>query len=132
MSEADRAHAAKQRIEKGLDSLRVGLGPYVAKHMQDRHGNHWRQYASRARGDDQGGALDVYALLKTLLDNWSELFRFDDKIRKARSFISLAMDARNSAAHFTGSMGCARGAAPPRRHARASRCRRCRSPGGCR
>ena len=104
MSEADRAHAAKQRIEKGLDSLRVGLGPYVAKHMQDRHGNHWRQYASRARGDDQGGALDVYALLKTLLDNWSELFRFDDKIRKARSFISLAMDARNSAAHFTGSM----------------------------
>ena len=104
MSEADRAHAAKQRIEKGLDSLRVGLGPYVAKHMRDRHGNHWRHYASRARGDDQGGELDVYALLKTLLDNWGELFRFDEKIRKARSFISLAMDARNSAAHFTGSM----------------------------
>ena len=104
MSQADRAHAAKQRIEKGLDSLRVGLGPYVAKHMRDRHGNHWRHYASRARGDDQGGELDVYALLKTLLDNWGELFRFDEKIRKARSFISLAMDARNSAAHFTGSM----------------------------
>ena len=104
MSQADRAHTAKQRIEKGLDSLRVGLGPYVAKHMRDRHDNHWRQYASRARGDDQGGELDVYALLKTLLDNWGELFRFDEKIRKARSFISLAMDARNSAAHFTGSM----------------------------
>ena len=105
MSGADEAQAAKQRIEKGLDLLRVGLGPYVAKHMGDRHGNHWRNYASRARGDDKGGELDVYALLKTLLDNWGELFRFDDKIRKARSFISLAMDARNSAAHFTGAMG---------------------------
>ena len=104
MSGADEAHAAKQRIETGLDSLRVGLGPYVAKHMRDRHGDHWRQYASRARGDNQGGELDVYALLKTLLDNWSELFRFDEKIRKARSFISLTMNARNSAAHFTGSM----------------------------
>ena len=105
MSGADEAQAAKQRIEKGLDLLRVGLGPYVAKHMGDRHGNHWRNYASRARGDDKGGELDVYALLKTLLDNWGELFRFDDKIRKARSFISLAMDARNSTAHFTGAMG---------------------------
>ena len=106
MSEAGRAQAAKQRIEKGLDSLRVGLGPYVAKRMRERHGNHWHHYASRAGGGgDTGGELDVYALLKTLLDNWGELFRFDEKIRKARSFISLAMDARNSAAHFTGTMG---------------------------
>ena len=104
MSESDKAHAAKRRIDAGLDALRVGLGPYVAKHMRDRHGNHWRHYASRARGDAAGGELDVYALLKTLLDNWSELFRFDDKIRRARSFISLAMDARNAASHFTGSM----------------------------
>ena len=104
MSDADKARAAKGRIDTGLDALRVGLGPYVAKHMRDRHGNHWRRYASRARGDDQGGELDVYALLKTLLDNWSELFRFDDDIRKARSFISLAMNARNASAHFTGSM----------------------------
>ena len=104
MSEAGRAREAKQRIERGLDALRVGLGPYVAKHMRERHGNHWRHHASRARGDAAGGELDAYALLKTLLDNWSELFRFDEKIRKARSFISLAMDARNSAAHYSGAM----------------------------
>ena len=104
MSEPDKARAAKRRIDTGLDALRIGLGPYVSKHMQERHGKQWRHYASRARGDDQGGELDVYALLKTLLDNWSELFRFDDEIRKARSFISLAMNARNAASHFTGSM----------------------------
>ena len=65
----------------------------------------WRHYASRARGDESGGELDVYALLKTLLDQWGDLFRLDAKLRKARSFISLALDARNSAAHFTGDLG---------------------------
>ena len=56
-------------------------------------------------GDDPGGDLDVYALLKTLLDQWNDLFRHDAKLRKARSFVSLALDARNSAAHFAGEMG---------------------------
>lgn len=99
-----RALAAKQRVEEGLEALRVGLGPYVAKHMEDRHGPDWRHYASRARGDETGGELDAYALLKTLLDQWNDLFRHDAKLRKARSFISLALDARNSAAHFSGDM----------------------------
>ena len=98
------ALAAKHRIEKGLEALRQGLGPYVAKHMLARHGSHWRHYASRARGTDAGNELDVYALLKTLLDNWNDLFRNDTRLRRARSFISLCLDARNSAAHFTGTM----------------------------
>ena len=63
------ALAAKHRIEKGLEALRQGLGPYVAKHMLNRHGNHWRHYASRARAAPMpANALDVYALLKTLLE----------------------------------------------------------------
>ena len=103
--EPERVHAAKQRVEEGLEALRVGLNPYVAKHMRDRHGADWRHYASRARRDEPGGDLDVYALLKTLLDQWNDLFRHDAKLRKARSFISLAMDARNGAAHFTGELG---------------------------
>ena len=147
MSRADGpapALAAKQRVEAGLEALRVGLAPYVARHMRDRHGSDWRHYASRARvgarvgarasgphaggtpahpgstpvhpgttpgrpgaqgGDEPGGDLDVYALLKTLLDQWNDLFRHDAKLRKARSFVSLALDARNSAAHFAGDMG---------------------------
>ena len=134
------ALAAKQRVEAGLEALRVGLAPYVARHMRDRHGPDWRHYASRARvgarasgphaggtpahpgampthpgampeppgaqgGDESGAELDASALLKTLLDQWNDLFRHDAKLRKARSFISLALDARNSAAHFAGEMG---------------------------
>ena len=107
MSKTDAPGAAleaKQRVEKGLEALRLGLGAYVGKHMRDRHGKNWRHYASRAQGDEAGRELDVYALLKTLLDNWNDLFRHDPNLRKARSFISLAMDARNSAAHFSGEM----------------------------
>ena len=100
----DAARDAKQQVEHGLDALRVGLGPYVERHMRSRHGDRWRDHASRARGDEAGAELDVYALLKTLLDNWRDLFRHDDKLRKARSFISLAMDARNRAAHFAGEL----------------------------
>jgi len=103
--ESEQARAAKQRVEGGLDALRVGLAPYVAKHLRDRHGPNWRHYASRAHRDESGGELDVYALLKTLLDQWGDLFRHDARLRKARSFVSLALDARNSAAHFAGDMG---------------------------
>ena len=99
------AFATKVRVEKGLDALRVALSPYVEKRMKGRYGRQWRQYASRAGGGgDRAGELDVYALLKTLLDHWRDPFSGDEKLRKARSYISLAMDARNSVAHFTGQM----------------------------
>ena len=96
-----KAIAARQRVEQGLEALRPGLDAYVSKHMADRHGKDWRRLASRARGG-VGTALDVYALLKTLLDNWNDLFRNDENLRRARSFISLAMDARNAVSHFAG------------------------------
>ena len=103
-NESNTALAAKQRVEEGLEALRMSLGPYVVKHMTDRYGDDWRQHASRARGGEERGDLDVYSLLKTLLDNWNELFRYDEKLRRARSFISLSMDARNSAAHYSGTL----------------------------
>ena len=103
-SRAEAATAARKRIDQGLDAVRMGLSPYVAKHMSDRYGERWRDRASRARGGDAQGELDIYALLKTLLENWGDLFRHDEKIRRARSFISLALDARNSVAHFSGEM----------------------------
>ena len=100
----DAAIDARQRVDRGLEALRAGLGPYVERHMRDRHGYRWRDHASRARGDEAGGELDVYALLKTLLDNWNDLFGHDSQLRRARSFISLAMDARNRSAHFAGEL----------------------------
>ena len=103
-SRTNAATAARGRIDRGLDSVRMGLDPYVAKLMSDRHGERWRDHASRARGSDGQGELDVYGLLKTLLDNWSDLFRHDQRLRKARSFISHALDARNKVAHFSGEL----------------------------
>ncbi len=97
--------AAKRRVEDGLEALRVGLGPYVEKHMRAKRGQSWRHYASRAGGAGASGReLDAHALLKTVLDNWREVFGHEEKMRRARSFVSLAMDARNSAAHFAGRM----------------------------
>ena len=98
------AAAARRRVEDGLEVLRAGLAPYVEKHMRDRRGADWRQYASRSARDEAAGPLDVQALLRTLLDNWNDLFRHDERLRRARSFISLALDARNAAAHFAGEM----------------------------
>ena len=92
------ADAAKARVERGLDALRAGLAPYVERHMRSRFDDDWRQYASG------GGPLDAQALLKTLLANWGELFRHDERLRRARSFVSLALDARNAVAHFAGEM----------------------------
>ena len=101
---ASAALAAKHRIEQGLEALRTGLNPYVEKHMRDRFGRNWIERASRARGSQADGKLDVHALLKTLLDNWSAIFCHDKRLRRARSFVSIAMDARNTAAHFAGEM----------------------------
>lgn len=98
------AFAAKGRVERGLEALRVTLGAYVTRNMSKRYGRRWRMYASRAGGGEPDGALDVYALLKTVLDHWREVFSDDARLRKARSYVSLAMDARNSAAHFAGRM----------------------------
>jgi hypothetical protein len=43
-------------------------------------------------------------LLKTVLDNWREVFSAEAKLRKARSYISLALDARNKMSHLVGTI----------------------------
>ena len=98
------ASGAKGRVERGLEALRVTLGAYVELRMRKRYGGRWPQYASRAGGGRPDGDLDVYAQLKTVLDHWRDVFSDDSRLRKARSYVSLAMDARNSAAHFAGRM----------------------------
>lgn len=98
------AFGAKQRIDQALEALRVGLSPYVAEKMKQRHGKDWRQLASRASGGNPRAELDTYGLLKTILDNFQDIFRHETRIRKARSYVSLALDARNAASHFDGMM----------------------------
>jgi len=73
--------------------------------MEHAFGSKWRTRASRAAGDeDDDFVLDAYALLKTVLDNWREVFSVEAKLRKAHSYIFLARDARNKMAHFVGTI----------------------------
>lgn len=87
-----------QRIQNALFHLQSGLHSFVQQHLTAKHGTNWRHYASRARGGDPRGDLDAYALLKTIQDNWTDVF--SAKLpRNARSFLFTATEARNAWAH---------------------------------
>jgi hypothetical protein len=93
-----------RRVEDALKVLRRGLTPFVETRMKSKHGEDWRKLASRAAGGDQSAPLDVYGLLKTLVDNWRYTFdeAFAQRERfKVRNFVSTALDARNATAHLT-------------------------------
>ncbi|HEY3939500.1 MAG TPA: Swt1 family HEPN domain-containing protein [Bryobacteraceae bacterium] len=100
----DNPVAAKHRIDVALETLRLGLTPFVSQRMASAFGNDWRLRARRAFVDGETWALDVSALLKTILDNWNNVFSADAKLRKARAHIHVTLDARNNVAHFTGSI----------------------------
>jgi hypothetical protein len=96
--------AAKKRVDEALEALRIGLTPYVSQRMEGAFGNKWRSHASRPAGNEDDFALDTYALLKTVLDKWREVFNAEAKMRKARAYISVALDARNKMSHFAGTI----------------------------
>lgn len=86
------------RLQSALFHLQRGLHPFVQQHLSAKHGANWRHYASKANGSDPRGDLDAYALLKTIQDNWSDVFSARLP-RNTRSFIFAASDARNAWAH---------------------------------
>ena len=93
-----------QRVQGGLYHLRRGLTPFVEARMKPRHGANWLHYSSRAQGGSAGAALDEYALLKTMIDNWREVF--DEAFgrnekHRVRNFTSMALEARNATSHLT-------------------------------
>lgn len=93
-----------QRVQGGLYHLRRGLTPFVETRMKARHGAKWLHYASRAQGGSAGAALDEYGLLKTMIDNWREVF--DEAFgrnekHRVRNFASMALEARNAASHLS-------------------------------
>jgi hypothetical protein len=95
---------ALQRVQGALYHLRRGLAPFVEVRMKARHGAQWAVYASRAIGGDPRGALDEYALLKTMIDQWREVF--DEAFPRAekykvRNFVSTAWEARNATSHLS-------------------------------
>jgi hypothetical protein len=97
------ARDATRRVRDGMDLLQAGIAPFVAARMKGARGTDWQRYASRASGS-HGDGLDAYALLKTMLDNWRDVFEkaFPDRDRqKARNFASMSLDGRNAISHLT-------------------------------
>src|SRR5260221_2558397 len=93
-----------QRVEGGLYHLRRGLAPFVEARMKGRHGTTWLHYASRAASGQPNAALDEYGLLKTMIDNWRDVF--DDAFgrndkHRIRNFTSTALEARNATSHLS-------------------------------
>lgn len=93
-----------QRVQGGLYHLRRGLSPFVEARMKGKHGANWLHYASRAAGGSANAALDEYGLLKTMIDNWRDIFEDafprQDKHR-VRNFTSMALEARNATSHLS-------------------------------
>jgi hypothetical protein len=92
-----------RRIQDGLFHLQKGLTPFVEGRMKAKHGVNWLRYASRATGGSPDAKLDAYGLLKTIVDNWRDVF--DDAFgrsdkHKARNFTSMALEARNAISHL--------------------------------
>ncbi len=87
-----------------MEALCTGLYPYLEEQMRARFGPNWLKHVSQARGGPDDAGLDAYALLKTMRDKWDALFRHDEKLRGARSFVETSLDARNASAHYAGEM----------------------------
>ncbi|MBI5313198.1 MAG: DUF499 domain-containing protein [Methylocystis sp.] len=92
-----------RRVQDGLFHLQKGIVPFVEARMKSTHGANWRQFASRAQGSQPNAPLDVYALIKTMIDSWREVF--DDAFgrsdkHRARNFTSMALEARNAISHL--------------------------------
>lgn len=96
---------ATKRVRDTLDFvLKPILDGFVEANMKKKHGVRWLHFASRSAGSGPADPLDVYGLLKTILDNWQDVFGgcFDRKVtHKARTFTSLCLDARNATAHLS-------------------------------
>jgi hypothetical protein len=93
-----------RRVQDGLFHLQKGISPFVEMRMKSKHGQKWLHYASRTTGGSPNDQLDTYGLLKTMIDQWRDVF--DDGFtrnekHRVRSFLTTAFDARNATSHLT-------------------------------
>ncbi|SHJ89943.1 hypothetical protein SAMN05444159_1837 [Bradyrhizobium lablabi] len=92
-----------RRVQDGLFHLQKAVQPFVAERMEAKLGKRWIMHASRAQGSSPLDPLDGYGLLKTMLDNWRDVF--DDAFArnekfKVRNFVSTSFEARNTTSHL--------------------------------
>lgn len=92
-----------RRVQDGLYHLQRALNSFIGERMEKKYGKGWLQFASRAAGSGPRDPLDIYGMLKTLLDQWRDVF--DDFFArnekfKVRNFASTAFDGRNATSHL--------------------------------
>lgn len=93
-----------RRVQDGLFHLQKGISPFVELRMKSKHGQKWLHYASRTTGGSPNDQLDTYALLKTMIDQWRDVFDEGfsrNEKHRVRSFLTTAFDARNATSHLT-------------------------------
>jgi len=102
------------RIGKGLNILRAGLGPYVKRQLKAIYKDDWWKtgvephlrgtVGLEAKGrkptsdDERFAALDIQALLTILNNVWGEVFQADLG-QAGRSYVNELKDVRNKWAH---------------------------------
>jgi hypothetical protein len=65
----------RDRVRKGLDLLKDGLAPYVAREMQAKLGANWWQQATTGLPSNAGPeAMDTAALLALVWEYWTAVF----------------------------------------------------------
>ena len=89
---------ANGRVDRALRLLAPALQPTIERELRRVYRANWQQNLSVAHGSDTSQPLDVYAALKTMIDNWQSCFK--DKFKaKTRTDVSKALDGRNSVSH---------------------------------
>jgi hypothetical protein len=89
---------ADLRVYHGLRVFAQAYRSFVEDRMLTTFGPRWVEKASLASGSDPQKPLDSYALLKTTLDRWNEVFRAV-LTPGVRNRVGLVFEARNRIAH---------------------------------
>jgi predicted AAA+ superfamily ATPase len=93
----------QERVGKALDLLRAGLGPFVARELENVFKGRAHQEAIRIAGDERMARQkptewDAAALLKIMWEAWNDVFR-RTLGQSERNLVSELRDARNRWAH---------------------------------
>jgi predicted AAA+ superfamily ATPase len=92
----------KDRVQRGLEHLREGLGPFVGRMMQQRKGRAWVHEFNEGdrlhRNRDGTLHLDNAALLKAMNRYWGEVFSMVLG-RAERTLVNELIEVRNAFAH---------------------------------
>ncbi|CAN5256261.1 Swt1 family HEPN domain-containing protein [soil metagenome] len=100
----------RDRIDRGLESVVSGLGPYVLRELKGRYKDRWgyavagelseARYSRVQSASEEGflDSVDAHALFKVMWGCYNDVFR--DKLGfSGRTYLSELMDVRNEWAH---------------------------------